>query len=164
MPDDYVRVIRAAVIVVAIVGFLRVGKIGDLAVETAAAGKVEVVRPLRGDVDHRGEGQGPDVRIAAVRSGFGDDCAGQLVIDELVLEQSGQMIGEMQTAAHGNISTPREVAGTIAGGAAGSDACLEGEAMQHTLLRPGVALAARACGAAFCTGRCRRGGKCGELR
>ena len=107
--DDSVDSDDAAVIVVAIFGFFRIGEAGDLAIETAATGDVDVVAGLGDEADDGIERERPDVRVAAVGSRFCDEVAGKLVVREAVFGKQGQPVGEVDAGADSELPAPGDV-------------------------------------------------------
>jgi len=127
MPDHLILVALLAVKIAAILHRFRIGKVGDLAIEAAAAGHIQIVGAGRKERDDRVQRKRPDVRIAACGASFADDCAWQFIVDKLILCEQTQALGEVIAAAGRKVSSPPNVTGGVAGRAVGAAASLKGQ-------------------------------------
>jgi len=85
--------IPARIEVIAIIRLFRVGEVGHLAIEATATGDVKVIRAPGHKVDDRIERQRPDMRITGPWLPFPQLQHRQLVVDVLVIQHDGYVVG-----------------------------------------------------------------------
>src|SRR6202007_2353594 len=94
---------------------LRIGEAGYFAIEAASTRDINIIGALGKEIENGIYREGPDVSVATVGADFINQAPGQLVVNELELDQCAQPRIEIEAAANGQVSAPCDVIGRAAG-------------------------------------------------